>query len=181
MFAACTCHADDRSGSNPGILLNPQDVPIFYDNNPLSGMQSFTVITSVPLKDSKMQARIEDAIEKTLSTAGRVTHLKDNDMRGFGAGNVLLIQIDKVIGWNGDETSMFRLSLSVETSVTLNKTDLKTFPMVWSINTFLQAPIDSSSEGNLTKALEKLAGEFVQNYQYVNQGQTKEPVFYTYN
>jgi hypothetical protein len=181
MFTAYACYADDRGASNPGISLNPQDVPVFYENNPLSGMKSFTVITSLPLKDTGMQTRIENAIEKTLETAGQVTHLKDNDMRGFGAGNVLLVQIDKATGWDGTETSISRLSLSIETTVTLEKTCTKTFPMIWSINTFVQEPIDSNSEGNLTKAIQKLVGDFVQNYKYANQGQAKRPVFYTYN
>ncbi len=181
ILISCACYADDRSSTNPGIGLNPQDVPIFYDANLLSGMKSFAVITSLPLKDTGMQARIKNSIEKTLETAGQVTHLKDNDMRGFGAGNVLLIQIGNVTGWDGSETSILRLSLSIETSVTLDKTGIKTFPMVWSINAFLQGPIGSGSEGNLTKAIQKLVGDFVQNYQFANQGQVKRPEFYTYN
>ena len=132
------------------------------------------------LKDTGMQTEIENAVKKALEAAGQVTHLKDNDMRGFGAGNILLIQIGNVTAWDGVETSVSRISLSVETSVTLDKTGIKTFPMVWSINTFLQGPIDSRSEGNLTKAVQKLVGDFVQNYQYANQGQAKRPVFYTY-
>jgi hypothetical protein len=181
LFAAGTCYAADKTGSNPGIFLNPQDVPIFFGNNPLSGMEFFTVITSLPLKDIGMQPKVENSIKKTLETAGQVVRLKDNDMRGFGAGNIFLFQIAPVTGWDGNETSMYRLSLNIETSVTLDRTGKKTFPMVWSINSFLQGPIDSNPEGNLMKATQKLVTEFVQNYRYVNQDQAKKPVFYTYN
>jgi len=181
LFIACTCYADDKGGGNPGISLNPQDVPIFYDNNPLTGMQSFTVIIALPLEDIGIQKRVEDSVEKALGIAGQVTHLKDNDMRGFGAGNMLLIQAGNVTGWEGNKTAMSRLSLSIETPVTLDKTGIKTFPMVWSINTFVQGPIDSSSEGSLIKAIQKLVGDFTQNYQYANQGQGKRPTFYIYD
>lgn len=174
-----TCCADNSN--NPAISLNPQDVPIFYDTSPLTGMKSFVVITSLPLKDSGKQTKVENAIEKTLKTAGEVIRLKDSDMRGFGAGNILLIQMGNMTEWSGNETSLSRLSLSVETSVTVEKTAIKTFPMVFSINTFLQKSINSNSEDTLTKALQKLIGDFIQNYQYANQGQTNKPIFYIYN
>jgi len=75
---------------------------------------------------------------------------------------------------------VYRISLSVETSVSLDKTGMKTFPMVWSINTFLQGNIDSS-EDNLIKAVQKLISDFVQSYQYANRDQTKRPFFYIYD
>ena len=166
---------------NPNISLNPQDVPIFYDNNPLIGMKSLTVITSFPLEDAKLQMKLRQSIEKELKKIGDVVVLKDNDMRGFGAGNVLLIQMGNVIGWNGEEINVSRISLSIETPVTLDKTNVKTFPMVWSINTFLQGNITFSSENNLNEALQKLIRNFAQSYQYVNRSQEKRPVFYLYD
>ena len=165
---------------NPNISLNPQDVPIFYDNNPLTGLKAFTVITSFPLKDADIQKKIGQSVEKILNGIGEVVHLKDNDMRGFGAGNILLIQMDNVRGWDGSEMPISRISLSIESPITLDKTGMKTLPMVWSINTFLKGNIDSSSEDNLTQAVQKLVGDFVQSYQYVNKVQIKRPVFYNY-
>lgn len=175
-----------RNGSieidqNPNISLNPQDVPIFYDNNPLTGLKAFTVITSFPLKDMDMQKRIGQSIEKALGGIGEVIHLKDNDMQGFGAGNVFLIQVGNITASDGSEMPVSRVSLSIETPVSLDKTGMKTFPMVWSINTFLQGNVDSSSEASLTKAVQKLVGDFVQSYQYANRDQTKRPVFYIYD
>ncbi len=183
LFAPSAFCADGMTDVEPnlGISLNPQDVPIFYDNSPLTGMKSFMFITTFPLKDTEMQKRIEQSIEGALKETGEVIRLKDNDMRGFGAGNVLLVQMDNVAGWDESKMPVSRISLSVETPVTLDKTGVKTFPMVWSINTFLQGNIDSGSEGNLTRAIQKLVGDFVQSYQYANQGQAKKPVFYTYD
>lgn len=171
-------YANDQ---NPNISLNPQDVPIFYDSNPLTGMKSFVVITSFSLKDTELPKKIEQSIERTLKGIGEVAHLKDNDMRGFGAGNVLLLQMGNIAGWDGNEMPVSRISLSIETAVTLDKTGIKTFPMVWSMNTFLQGSLDSSSESNLIKAIQKLVNDFAQNYEYANQDQTKRPVFYTYD
>lgn len=175
-----------RNGSietdqNPNISLNPQDIPIFYDNNPLTGLKAFTVITSFPLKDMDMQKRVGQSIEKALSGIGEVIHLKDTDMRGFSAGNMLLIQMGNITAWDGSEMPVSRVSLSIETPASLDKTGMKTFPMVWSINTFLRGNVDSSSEVNLTKAVQKLVGDFIQSYQYVNRDQTKRPVFYIYD
>lgn len=180
-FSCVFCVAGEKVVSNPGLLLNHQDVPIFYDNNPLTGLKSFTVITSFPFKDPNIHSRLNQVLEKALEAAGVVTHVQDNDMRRFGTGNVLLVQMGNVVEWNGNETSLLRLSLSVETTVTLEKTGEKIFPMIWSINTFLQGSIDLKTEGALAKAMQKLVSDFSQNYQYANPGQSIRPVFYSYN
>jgi hypothetical protein len=172
---------DGSLKQNPNVLLNPQDLPIFYDNSPLTGLKAFTVIFSFSEKDAKMQKRIQQSIENTLKEVGEVLYLKDKDMRGFGAGNILLIQMGDVIGWDGGKIAASRLSLNVETSVTLEKTGIKTLPMIWSINTFLQGNIASNSESNLLKAAQKLMRDFIQSYQYVNKDQTKKPLFYVYD
>lgn len=166
---------------NPNIFRNPQDLPVFYENNPLTDLKAFTVITSFPLKDIDMKKQIRQSIEKTLSRTGEIIHLKDNDMRGFGTGNVFLIQMGNVTAWDGSEIPVSRVSLSIETFVSLDKTGMKTFPMIWSINTFLQGTVGSNSEVNLTRAVQKLIDDFVQSYQYANQNQTKRPVFYIYD
>jgi len=184
LFTASACYAEDQKSNidqKPNISVNPQDVPIFYADNPLTGMNSFTLLTALSVIDSEIEKQIKQTIQETLETVGDVTYLKDNDMRGFGTGNVLLIQIGNVTEWNGKEMPISRLSLSVETSVTLNKTDTKTFPIVWSINAFLQGTIDTISEDNLKKAIQKLVGDFVQNYRYANQGQPKKPTFFSYD
>lgn len=102
-------------------------------------------------------------------------------MRGFGAANVFLIQMDNITASDGSEMSVSRISLSIETPVSLDKTGVKTFPMVWSINTFLQGNIDSISEADLALAVQKLIGDFVQSYQYANRDQKKRPAFYLYD
>lgn len=179
------CYADtsqnNHTEKNPGILLNPQDVPIFYDNHPLTGIKSFTIITSFPFEDVKTQKNIENSIEKGLKTYGDVVHLKDNDMRGFGAGTILLIQASNTKTWDGSNLAVSRISLSVETSVVLNQTGTKTFPIVWNINTFLDGSFDSISEDNLVKAMQQLINDFLQNYRHANQDLMKSPIFYTYS
>ena len=170
-----------KPGQNPNFSLNPQDVPLFYENNPLTGMKSFTVITSFQLKDLGVQKKVQQSIENALQKLGEIVYLKDNDMRGFGAGNILLIQMGAVSGWDGNEMPISRVSLSIETSVTLDKTKIKTFPMIWSINTFLQEGAESSFEGDLIKAMQKLTNNFIESYRVVNKNLSKGPVFYIYN
>ncbi len=159
---------------NPSVSLSPQDVPIFYDNHPLTDLKAFTVITSFPLKKIEMQRRIKKSIEKSLVEIGEVIRLKDNDMRGFGAGNVFLIQMSHLIGSNGSQMPVCRFSLSIQTPVSIDKTTIKTFPIVWSINTFLQGNIESQPESDLTKAHQKLISDFFQSYRYANPDQTND-------
>ena len=181
LYVPCGLCANSTAGvdESPNVSLSPQDVPIFYDDNPLTGMRSFTFIMSfLPNREEK---RIRLVIENRLRKAGEVICLKSNDMRGFGAGNLLLIQMGKVFAWDGVELPISRISLSVESPITLDKTGVQTFPVVWSINTFLNGDISSISEDHLTKAVEKLINEFLQSYQYVNKNQTKKPLFYIYD
>lgn len=167
---------------NPDLYLNSQDVPVFFeDNNPLSNMRVFHVILPFSLMDFEIQKRTQNVIEKELETMGEVIHLKDHDMRGFASDNILVIQKGNVIEWNGNEMPISRVSLQVETSAVLSKTRIKTFPVVWSINTFFGEPPDAHSDDRMLKAVQKLVNDFVQNYQHANQKQKKKPVFYIYD
>lgn len=167
---------------NPGICLNSQDVPIFFeDNNPLTNMRVFHVILPLSFMDFEIQKRMQNVIEKELETMGDVIHLKEHDMRGFASGNILVIQMRNVMEWNGNAAPISRVSLQVETSAVLSKTRMKTFPVVWSINTFFGESPDSHSEDRMLKAVQKLMNDFVQNYKYANQKQKEKPVFYIYD
>ncbi len=173
----CIDNIEQKTQQNPGIYLNFQDVPIFSeDNNPLSNMRLFNVILPLSLKDPEIQKKIQSVLERELGIIGEVIHLKDNDMRGFASGNILLIQMGNVIGWDENEMPICRISLQVETSVALNNTSVNTFLPVWSINTFFQELIDSSNH-KMLKAVQKLVSDFVQNYKYVNKEQGKKPYF----
>jgi hypothetical protein len=104
--------------------------------------------------------------------------LKELDMRGMGAGNILNIQIGDVLGWDNHELPVSRVSLQLQTFVVINKTGIKTFPVIWSINTFFQE--SPNTEDIALEATRKLVKDFVQNYKYANQGKKEKPVFYTY-
>lgn len=176
ILVSSLCH-----GEGPDLFLNPQDVPIFYDKHPLCKMESFIIITSIPCKNEPLLNKINRLIEKTVAQCGEVVHLKENDMRGFGTGNILLIQMGTVKEWNGNELPISRLSLSIETAVKLDKTGVKTFPIIWSINSFVDKMPDSVSESSLMDAMQKLVEDFIQSYEYANPHQKKKPLFYTYN
>ena len=172
IFLALIPYLFSINTTNPSILLNPQDVPHFYGSNPLTGLEAFTIITSFPLKNEDEQKAILQSIEKTIKEAGVVTHLKDNDVKGFAAGNLLVIQMGQLKASDGSEMPLTRISLSVETPTTLDKTGLKTYPMVWSINTFL--PNHPAPENSLIKATQKLLSDFLKSYQYANLGQASK-------
>lgn len=166
--------------NNPGILLNFQDVPIFHNgSNPLQGLNAFAV--ALFINNQELQVKLSKLLETELKSLGDVIHLNVMDMRGFGTGNVLMILIKNVSDWQEQETAISRVCLQIQTPITINKTDIKTFPIVWSINSFFQGSIDQKSEEQILKATQTLLKQFVQNYKYANQSQRQKSVFYMYD
>jgi|GEM_PF-1665726 hypothetical protein len=166
---------------NPSISLNPQDLPIFFEeDNPLTGMHTFNLIPPLSLKNTDTQKSVQKVIEKELEQIGEIIHLKEMDTRGMGSGNILNIQIGNVLGWDNNELPVSRVSLQVQTFVVINRTGIKTFPVVWSINTFFPNSSEPNSEEVMLKATQKLVRDFVQNYKYANQKKKEKLIFYTY-
>lgn len=165
---------------NPQLYLNPQDAPIFYEDNPLTGLHSFSIGPLVFLQNPKIRTNALEVIEKELGAVGKVVRLKDTDMRGFGAGNLIVLQIGDVSSWDGSKLPISRVSLNLETPVVMSKTGLNTFPMIWSINAFCDFPFNKESEGKFVGGIQKLVSEFAQNYQYANPHPEKTPIFYLY-
>ena len=158
--------------------LNFQDVPIFNTGNPLEGLNAFAVIPPYSIQSPEVYKKIEAVIEKELSSLGAVVKAKSEDVRGFGSGNILNIQIGCVSKWDGGELPITRVTLNVETPVLITKTNVKSFPRVWSINNFVDAPWNVRSESQTVDAVQKLLREFVKNYRYANPAQ--KPTFYVY-
>ncbi|MBM3197666.1 MAG: hypothetical protein FJZ58_00225 [Chlamydiae bacterium] len=170
-------HAEETLESlqkNPGLYLNCQDVPIFYQGNPLEGLMSFAVLLPASLRDLEAK-KIQTLITKELGSVGHVIQAKIGDVSGFGFGNRLYLQIGSVRDWSGKELPLMRMTLSVETSVILQSSHQTSSPRVWSINAFIKTPY---SEEEQSEAMQKLLQEFVKNYLFVNTGQ--KPTFYLY-
>lgn len=127
----------ERLKRNPGIYLNFQDVPFFYTGNPLEGLDTFAVIPPYSIQSPEANQEIITIIEAELGRIGAVIKAKSEDMEGFGARNILNIQIGRVSKWNGGDLSISRVTLSVETSVVISKTNVKSLPRVWTINDFV--------------------------------------------
>ena len=170
----------ERLKRNPGMYLNCQDVPLFYNGNPLEGLSAFAVLPPSAIQSSEVNKKIEMAIEKELGSIGTVVKVKNEDMTGFGTGNTVNIQIGTVSKWDGGELSISRVTLNVETSVIVSKTNVKSSPRIWSINDFVDSPLNLKSEGEMVGAVQKLLKEFVRNYKFANPAQTQKPTFYVY-
>lgn len=170
----------EESKNNPGINLNPQDVPIFSDGNPLEGLNTFAVIPPYSFKNPKVSKEIESLIEKELGSIGTVTRSKSEDVTGLGSGSMLNIQVGQVSKWDGGEMPFSRVTLSVETSVIISKTNVKSRPRVWAINDFVDSPFDLKTEDQLVGAIQKLLREFVESYRFANPDQQQKPTFYVY-
>ena len=148
--------------------LNCQDVPTFFDVNPLKNLSSFAVV--LPEANPTMQA----VIEKELSSIGSVIKAASGDMTGLGSGTLLLIQIGPLFEWNGSPLPIFRVTLSVGASVTINRTHLQSHPRIWEINGFCKTSLDT------TEVVQKLLQDFTETYQGVNAHQKTKPLFYLY-
>ena len=165
---------------NPGTYLNCQDVPLFYNGNPLEGLSAFAVLLPCSIQSSEVTKKIEMAIEKELGSIGTVVKAKAEDMTGFGTGNILNIQIGAVSKWDGGELPISRVTLNVEAPVIISKTNVKSLPRIWSINDFVDSPLNLKSEDKMVGAVQKLLKEFVKNYKFANSTQTQKPTFYVY-
>ncbi len=171
----------ERLKRNPGIYLNFQDVPVFFSGNPLEGLNAFAVIPPYSLQSSEVNKKVEAIIEKELGSIGTIIKAKSEDMNGFGTGSILNILIGRVSKWDGGELPISRVTLNVETSVVISKTNVKSMPRVWSINDFVDSPLDIKSEDKVVGAVQKLLKEFVKNYKFANPNQAQKPTFYIYN
>lgn len=180
VWGFCTSDNADQLKKNPGLSLNFQDVPFFVDGNPLDGLKAFAVIPPASIQNQEANKKIQAIIEKELASIGKVIKTKSNDMSGFGTGNLLNIQIGKVSTWNEKQIPITRATLSVETPVVMTKSNVKSLLRVWTINAFVDIPLDLGSEEKMVGAIEKLLQEFVSNYQFVNASQTQKPTFYLY-
>jgi hypothetical protein len=170
----------ERLRRNPAIYLNFQDVPFFYVGNPLEGLSAFAVIPPYSIQTPEVSKRIETIIETELGNIGTVIKAEDNNLEGFGTGNILNIQIGGMSKWDGGELPISRVTLSVETPVVVSKTNMKSLPRVWAINDFVDSPFNIKTEDKTIGAVQKLLREFVQNYRFANPEQTQKPTFYVY-
>jgi len=170
----------ERLKKNPGSYLNLQDVPFFFNGNPLEGLDAFAVIPPYTIQSAEVNRNIEKIIEKELSSIGNVIKTKCEDTRGIGTGNLLTILIGRVTKWDGSELPFFRVSLNVETSVVISKTNVKSMPRLWTINDFVDSPLKVKSEKKAVSAVQNLLRAFIQNYKFVNANQEKKPTFYLY-
>jgi len=170
----------ERFKRNPGVYLNFQDVPIFHSGNPLEGLSAFAVIPPYSIQSPEVNKKIEALIEKELGSIGTVIKAKSEDMDGFGTGNILNIQIGRVSKWDGGELPISRVTLNIETAVVISKTNVKSLPRIWTINDFVDSPLDIKSEDKTIGAVHKLLKEFVKNYKFANPNQTQKPTFYFY-
>lgn len=170
----------ERVKKNPAIDLNLQDVPFFLNGNPLEGLNTFAVVPPSTFQNAAVNRKIEMIIEKELGSIGTAIRTKYGDTRGTGSCNLLTILVNGVTKWDGGELPIYRVSLNVETSVIISKTNVHSMPRVWTINAFIDSPFEAKSEEKAIGAVQKLLREFVRNYKFVNANQQKKPTFYLY-
>ena len=178
--AFCEEGTIEKLKRDPGMYLNPQDVPIFYSGNPLEGLKDFAVLPPNSLQSPEVNRKIGNMIEKELGSIGTVIKAKNEEVTGFGTGTLLVIQVGAVSKWDGGQLPLTRVSLSLETSVVIGKTDVKSFPIIWSINSFVDSGLNLKTESKVEGAVEKMVREFVKNYRFANPNPEEKPTFYLY-
>ena len=173
----------DQLKDNPAFSLNPMDVPFFQqDDNPLRDMKTFAVMLLMRFDSPAVRKKAEALIEKELSGLGKVIQAdqKRMDLRGVGSRNFLILDSGEVKNSEGKPLPICRISLRIQTPVTLTKTGVNTFPNVWSINDFIDSTEHLDSDDKILSALQKLLVEFKSNYNFVNHNLPEKPSFYLY-
>ncbi|HEY5235139.1 MAG TPA: hypothetical protein VIJ14_03075 [Rhabdochlamydiaceae bacterium] len=173
----------DQLKDNPAFSLNPMDVPFFQqDDNPLKDMGTFAVVLLMRFDSPEVRKKADALIEKELSGLGRVIKAdqKRIDLRGVGSRNFLILDSGEVKNSEGKLLPISRVSLRIQTPVTLTKTGINTLPNVWSINDFFDSPSEVNSEDKILAALQRLLTEFKSNYNFVNINMSEKPSFYLY-
>lgn len=167
----------ELSSSNPGWKVNPQDVPIFFEDTPLTGLKTFIVYPPA-FEKTQLQVQIKELIEKKLGAIGKIIKFEEKDITGFGAESALVMQVKNICNEKGGELPITRSSLYVQTSVAIKRTKINTRPIVWQLNEFSNNY--NNNEKDVLLAVDKLLSEFVENYQYVNSAENIKPLFYFY-
>lgn len=81
-------------------------------------MKEFLVLTSIPKEIApSLQNSVKQTTEKSLASLGKVIHPQNNekgiDVRGFAAGNILVISMNYLEFLEPDSRPVYRLTLNV--------------------------------------------------------------------
>jgi len=166
---------DNRAVSEKStVVVNNQNSPPFRKENPLKDFSGFTVnvlLSSVSKSDfDKVMKIFKTQFEK----AGKVVVLeteKGVDFTGYQGGAFLNYEINNIKTLNGKKTSINRASLSLETTVGIQKTQQSLPCYIWGVSCFLDDNLEKKLEENISKSLEQLLGQFVRDFSAANPNQ----------
>lgn len=151
----------------------------------LKGLSAFTLFVMTPARDKAVIEKIRATVTKELKKYGKVGNLElivktDKgeaiDLSDFASGDMLVFKIQAPATLA--EASVAKASLSLSTSVLIEKTDARAHVSIWSDSCFLQGSVDDKNIANLVaQSLPGLLQEFMTSYKSVN---SQKPSFKVY-
>lgn len=159
--------------SNPLIINSAVDIldcACSSFNNPLKGLNNFTVLATNTPTESEL-------LIEELEKIGRVKKFSFKDAKGInfegmgtGARLMLILTPLSVIGETKSE--IIRISLTLSTSVEVLKTKNHIDSYIWATNIF-------STNDSKNEAIKNAVKQFATYYKEANPNQT-QPIFYVY-
>jgi hypothetical protein len=166
---------------NSACIGNIQDAPLTnFKNTPLKDWSAFVLSPLNSLygpNHKEMLEKVEALAKKELEKIGEIKEIQASDVRGLGmAANVLNLEIQNV----PNLPKLLRLSLTLQTNVTINKTNQECSAYVWASSVFIEGEISAANEKPILKGAENLFQQFVNCYKASNPNKTSNPNIYFY-
>lgn len=169
IFLTAPLGAAESSLISPETMVDFLDCPCSPSNNPLKGIDSFTVLISDQSSDTKL-------FVKELEKIGRVkkfslTDPKGINFEGMGTGARLLFLSTPLVDQDASKCSIKRVTLCLSMNVEILNTKNRIESYVWATNQF-------SAEDKINEAVKSEIRQFAAYYKTANPDST--PIFYVY-
>ncbi|MES2345799.1 MAG: hypothetical protein V4494_07680 [Chlamydiota bacterium] len=160
---------------------NIQDAPLSnFKNTPLKGWSAFAVSPIYSL-EGPLHQKVILLTKKEFEKIGNITKLEIPDVTGLGtAANMLNLEVQKVKTWESKNTHLLRISLTLQTTTTINKTHQECGAYIWASSVFVEGDIVEINEKNLLSSIENLIKQFTTCYAASNPADAPKPTFYFY-
>ncbi len=153
---------------------------------PLQKLKSFAFFAHYDPDQGKNYEKLKKIIVSELEKIGTVVQTKKQDdqeqidVSGFASGTFLTFEIENILTLDEKEVPVMNASLSLSSQVKVKKTDVSCFANTWATSCFLEGTFNKSPEKAISKSLQNLLQQFLENYNQANPGQKERPTFYTY-
>lgn len=173
-----------HSLENSACIGNVQDAPLTnFKNTPLQGWSAFALTPIYSLSGpnyTKALEKVEAVAKKELGKVGKLISIQVPDVKGLGrAANLLNLELQSVPTL-GQDPKVLRLSLTLQTQVTINRTGKECSAYIWTSSVFFPGELSSFNEQNVEDGAAALFRQFAACYTASNPNNEGKPEIYLY-